>query len=184
MVATSHGCLLSSWNMDSVGVELNLKYYLILIKNGSYIEYLSCKTYKKILKRVSFFIFIDLELIFNLWNTSLNVILIIRCKSEWIYLTWLGVILKLTCFCFKFIWILLKKVNINGQYSCKHQRKTIFLVLSLVTGKFLSMFGITWVCESTNRLGADCGSDHDLFIAKFRLELKKVGKTTRPLRYD
>jgi len=73
--------------MDSVGVELNLKYYLILIKNGSYIEYLSCKTYKKILKRVSFFIFIDLELIFNLWNTSLNVILIIRCKSEWIYLT-------------------------------------------------------------------------------------------------
>lgn len=73
--------------MDSVGVELNLKYYLILIKNGNYIEYLSCKTYKKILKRVSFFIFIDLELIFNLWNTSLNVILIIRCKSEWIYLT-------------------------------------------------------------------------------------------------
>ena len=46
------------------------------------------------------------------------------------------------------------------------------------------MFGITWICESTNRLGADCGSDHDLFIAKFRLELKKVGKNTRPLRYD
>ena len=34
------------------------------------------------------------------------------------------------------------------------------------------------------RLGADCGSDHELFIAKFRLELKKVGKTTRPFRYD
>ena len=34
------------------------------------------------------------------------------------------------------------------------------------------------------RLGADCGSDHDLLIAKFRLKLKKVGKTTRPLRYD
>ena len=29
-------------------------------------------------------------------------------------------------------------------------------------------------------LGADCGSDHELFIAKFRLKLKKVGKTTRP----
>ena len=28
----------------------------------------------------------------------------------------------------------------------------------------------------------DCGSDHELFIAKFRLKLKKVGKTTRPLR--
>ena len=34
------------------------------------------------------------------------------------------------------------------------------------------------------RLGADCGSDHELLIAKFRLKLKKVGKTTRPCRYD
>ena len=34
------------------------------------------------------------------------------------------------------------------------------------------------------RPGADCGSDHELFIAKFRFKLKKVGKTTRPLRYD
>ena len=34
------------------------------------------------------------------------------------------------------------------------------------------------------RLGADYGSDHELLIAKFRLKLKKVGKTTRPLRYD
>ena len=34
------------------------------------------------------------------------------------------------------------------------------------------------------RLGADCGSDHELLIAKFRIKLKKVGKTTRPFRYD
>ena len=34
------------------------------------------------------------------------------------------------------------------------------------------------------RLGADCGSDHELLIEKFRLKLKKVGKTTRPFRYD
>ena len=37
---------------------------------------------------------------------------------------------------------------------------------------------------SNTRLGADCGSDQELFIAKFRLKLKKVGKTTRPFRYD
>ena len=34
------------------------------------------------------------------------------------------------------------------------------------------------------RLGADCVSDHELLIAKFRLKLKKVGKTTRPFEYD
>ena len=33
-------------------------------------------------------------------------------------------------------------------------------------------------------LGADCGSDHKLLIAKLRLKLKKVGKTARPFRYD
>ena len=32
--------------------------------------------------------------------------------------------------------------------------------------------------------GADYGSDHELLIAKFRLKLKKIEKTTRPLRYD
>ena len=35
-----------------------------------------------------------------------------------------------------------------------------------------------------NKTRADCGSDHELFIAKFRLKLKKVGKTTRPFSYD
>ena len=34
------------------------------------------------------------------------------------------------------------------------------------------------------RLGSDCGSDHEFLIAKFRLKLKKVGKTARPFRYD
>ena len=38
--------------------------------------------------------------------------------------------------------------------------------------------------SAKTRPGADCGSDHELLIAKFRLKLKKVGKTTRPLRYD
>ena len=38
--------------------------------------------------------------------------------------------------------------------------------------------------SAKTRPGADFGSDHELFIAKFRLKLKKVGKTTRPFRYD
>ena len=38
--------------------------------------------------------------------------------------------------------------------------------------------------EALYRPGADCGSDHELVIAEFRLKLKKVGKTTRPFRYD
>ena len=33
-------------------------------------------------------------------------------------------------------------------------------------------------------MGVDCGSDHELLIAKFRHKLKKVGKTTRSFRYD
>ena len=38
--------------------------------------------------------------------------------------------------------------------------------------------------SAKTRLEADCGSDHELLIAKFRLKLQKVGKTTRPFRYD
>ena len=38
--------------------------------------------------------------------------------------------------------------------------------------------------SAKTRLGADCGSDQELLIAKFRLKLKTVGKTTRPSRYD
>ena len=37
---------------------------------------------------------------------------------------------------------------------------------------------------SKTRLGADCGSDHELLIAKFMFKMKKAGKTTRPFRYD
>ena len=37
---------------------------------------------------------------------------------------------------------------------------------------------------SKNKMGADCGLDHELRTAKFRLKLKKVGNTTRPFRYD
>ena len=38
--------------------------------------------------------------------------------------------------------------------------------------------------SAKTRQGADCGSDHEFLISKFRLKLKKVEKTTRPFRYD
>ena len=38
--------------------------------------------------------------------------------------------------------------------------------------------------SANTRPGADCGSDHELLIANFRLKLKKVGKTSKPFRYD
>ena len=44
--------------------------------------------------------------------------------------------------------------------------------------------GKSSIQSAKTRLGVDCGSDHELLNAKFRLKLKKVGKTTRPFRYD
>ena len=49
------------------------------------------------------------------------------------------------------------------------------------------LFSQRWrssIQSAKTRLGADCGSDHALLLAKFRLKLKKVGKTTRPFRHD
>ena len=48
-------------------------------------------------------------------------------------------------------------------------------LLSLINGSLQS---------AKTRLGVDCGSDHELLIAKFKLKLKKVGKSIRPFRYD
>ena len=41
-----------------------------------------------------------------------------------------------------------------------------------------------WYSWQKTRPGADCGSDHQLLIAKFRLKLNKIGKATRSVRYD
>ena len=48
---------------------------------------------------------------------------------------------------------------------------------------FAAKDGEALLHSAETRLGADCGSDHELFIATFRLKLKKVGKTMRPFRY-
>ena len=49
---------------------------------------------------------------------------------------------------------------------------------------FIAKDGEALYSHQNTRSGAYCGSDHELLIAKFRLKLKKVGKTIRPLRYD
>ena len=49
---------------------------------------------------------------------------------------------------------------------------------------FAAKDGEALYSQQNTRVGPDCGSDHELLIAKFRLKLKKVGKTTRPFRYD
>ena len=49
---------------------------------------------------------------------------------------------------------------------------------------FAAKDGETLTQSTRTRPGADCGSYHELLIAKFRLKLKKVGKTTRPFRFD
>ena len=49
---------------------------------------------------------------------------------------------------------------------------------------FVAKDGEALYSQKKTRPGADCGSDHELLYAKFRLKLKKVGKITRPFRYD
>ena len=49
---------------------------------------------------------------------------------------------------------------------------------------FAAKDGEALYSQQKQDLGADCASDHELLIAKYRLKLKKVGKTTRPFRYD
>ena len=48
----------------------------------------------------------------------------------------------------------------------------------------IAFSGRSSIESAKTRRGADYGPDHELLIAKFRLKLKKVGKTTRPFRYD
>ena len=55
---------------------------------------------------------------------------------------------------------------------------SLIIFFAVKSGEALS------IQSAKTRPGADCGSDHELLIAKFRLKLKKVGKTTRPFRYD
>ena len=58
----------------------------------------------------------------------------------------------------------------------QHQNQTDYILCSQRWRSFIRL--------AKTRPGADCGSDHELLIAKFRLKLKRVGKITKPFRYD
>jgi len=70
------------------------------------------------------------------------------------------------------------------------QQKTLYMgitrwsILNQIDYILCSQRWRSSIQSAKTRPGADCGSDHELLIAKFRLKLKKIGKTTRPFRYD
>ena len=67
----------------------------------------------------------------------------------------------------------------SGSLCIRHLHNIKIMVTILCSQRWRSS-----IQPSKTRPGADCGSDHELLIAKFRLKLKKVGKATRPFRYD
>ena len=85
--------------------------------------------------------------------------------------------------------------NANRILPSKHplattQEKTLHMDITRWSTKradwlyFCSQRWRSSIQSAKTRPGADCGSDHELYIAKLRLKLKKVEKTTRPFRYD
>ena len=72
----------------------------------------------------------------------------------------------------------------------KTQEKTLHMDItrwSIPKSDWLYSLQSKWrnsIQSAKTRPGASCGSDHELFIDKFRLKLKTAGKTTRPFRYD
>ena len=65
----------------------------------------------------------------------------------------------------------------NGHHQTVNTKIRLIIFFAAKDGEALKH-------SAKTRLGPDCGSDHELLIAKFRLKLKKVGKTIRPFRYD
>ena len=55
---------------------------------------------------------------------------------------------------------------------------------SILKSDWLILCKQSSIQSAKTRLGVDCGSDHELLIAKFRLKVKKVGETTKPFMYD
>ena len=79
---------------------------------------------------------------------------------------------------------LLKRRNVSWLLYNPYYRASLYQSPSLIDYILCSQRWRSSTQSAKTRLGVDCGSDHELLIAKFRLKLKEVGKTTRPFRYD
>jgi len=71
---------------------------------------------------------------------------------------------------------MLSKAHLTSHANSQHRNQIDYILCSQRWRSAIQ--------SAKTRPGADCGSDPELLIAKFRLKLKKVGKTTRPFRYD
>ena len=76
---------------------------------------------------------------------------------------------------------MLKTLQARLQQYVNHKLPDVLAGFRKGRGTRDQIANILWIMEKT-RPGADCGSDHELLIAKFRLKLEKVGKTTRSFR--
>ena len=63
-------------------------------------------------------------------------------------------------------------------------RKTPKIIYTSISSHYLSNELKSSIQSAKTRPGTNCGSDHELLVAKFRLKWKKVGKATRPFRHD
>ena len=88
--------------------------------------------------------------------------------------------------------VLLRELTGHSKHPlATRQEKTLHMDItrwSLLKSNLITFFaakdGEALKQSAKTRPGADCGSDHELLITNFRLQLKKVGKITRSFRYD
>ena len=90
---------------------------------------------------------------------------------------------RLTEFCQENALVIASSSNITKEDSTHGHHQMVNTKIKLIIF-FASQRWRSSIQSAKTRPGADCGSDHEPLIAKFRLKLKKVGETTRPFRYD
>ena len=78
----------------------------------------------------------------------------------------------------------IREDSTHGHHQMINTKIRLIIFFAAKDGEALYSQQKSSIQSAETRPGADCGSDHELLIVKFRLKLKKIGKTTRPSRYD